>query len=206
VTRDSRRIEIATPTGPGWADIDRPGPRPAGLLVLGHGAGGGVESPDLLAARRAAVAAGWVVARVTQPYRVAGRRTPPAAAVLDAAWLPIVVTVRSGRGLRELPLVFGGRSSGARVACRTASAGSAVGVIALAFPLHPPGRPDRSRLEELRAAAVPVLVVQGDKDPFGQPPPDHGRRVVVVPGDHSLRRATEPIVSAVTEFLATLIT
>ena len=121
--------------------------RPAGLLILGHGAGGGVEAADLLAARRAALEAEWAVARVTQPYRVAGRRSPPAGPVLDGAWLPVVTKVRSGRGLGLLPVVFGGRSSGARVACRTASAGHAAGVLALAFPLHPPGHPERSRVD-----------------------------------------------------------
>jgi predicted alpha/beta-hydrolase family hydrolase len=172
--------------------------------MLGHGAGGGVEAPDLLAARRAGLEAGWVVARVTQPYRVAGRRSPPAGPVLDEAWLPVVAKVRSGRDLGARPVVFGGRSSGARVACRTASMGGAAGVLALAFPLHPPGRPERSRADELAAPTVPVLVVQGDRDPFGRPPATAGRRIVVVAGDHSLRGAAEPIRAAVIEFLATL--
>ena len=200
----TRRLEVATPRGPAWADVDRPPGAPVGLLMLGHGAGGGVEAPDLLAARRAGLEAGWVVARVTQPYRVAGRRSPPSGPVLDDAWLPVAVKVRSGRGLGALPVVFGGRSSGARVACRTASVGGAAGVLALAFPLHPPGRPERSRVDELAAPTVPVLVVQGDRDPFGRPPAAAGRRIVVVAGDHSLRGAAEPIRAAVIEFLATL--
>ena len=201
----TRRIEVHTPRGIAWADLDRPSGKPVGLLMLGHGAGGGVEAPDLLATQRAALEAEWTVARVTQPYRVAGRRSPPAGPVLDEAWLPVVTKVRSGRGLGGLPVVFGGRSSGARVACRTATAGHAVGVLALAFPLHPPGHPERSRLAELAEPTVPVLVVQGDRDPFGLPPAAAGRRVVVVPGDHSLRSATEPIRLAVAAFLTTLV-
>jgi predicted alpha/beta-hydrolase family hydrolase len=205
VRRTTRRIEVTTPRGVAWADVDRPAGTPVGLLVLGHGAGGGVEAADLLATRRAALEAEWAVARVTQPYRVAGRRSPPAGPVLDEAWLPVVTKVRSGRGLRVLPVVFGGRSSGARVACRTATAGHAAGVLALAFPLHPPGHPERSRLDELAEPSVPVLVVQGDRDPFGMPPAADGRRIVVVPGDHSLRGAAEPIRLTVAAFLTSLV-
>jgi uncharacterized protein len=205
VRRTTRRVEVTTPRGVAWADVDRPAGTPVGLLMLGHGAGGGVEAADLLATRRAALEAEWAVARVTQPYRVAGRRSPPAGPVLDEAWLPVVTKVRSGRGLRVLPVVFGGRSSGARVACRTATAGHAVGVLALAFPLHPPGHPERSRLDELAGPTVPVLVVQGDRDPFGIPPAADGRRIVVVPGDHSLRSAAEPIRLAVAAFLTSLV-
>ena len=201
----TRRIEVTTPRGVAWADVDRPSGGPVGLLMLGHGAGGGVEAADLLAARRAALEGEWAVARVTQPYRVAGRRSPPAGPVLDGAWLPVVTKVRSGRGLGLLPVVFGGRSSGARVACRTASAGHAAGVLALAFPLHPPGHPERSRVDELAEPTVPVLVVQGERDPFGMPPEAVGRRIVVVAGDHSLRGAAEPIRLAVTAFLSTLV-
>ena len=205
VRRTTRRVEVTTPRGVAWADMDRPAGTPLGLLVLGHGAGGGVEAADLLATRRAALEAEWAVARVTQPYRVAGRRSPPAGPVLDEAWLPVVTKLRSGRGLRLLPVVFGGRSSGARVACRTATAGHAAGVLALAFPLHPPGHPERSRLDELAEPTVPVLVVQGDRDPFGMPPTADGRRIVVVPGDHSLRSAAEPIRLAVAAFLTSLV-
>jgi uncharacterized protein len=205
VRRTTRRVEVTTPRGVAWADVDRPAGTPVGLLVLGHGAGGGVEAADLLATRRAALEAEWAVARVTQPYRVAGRRSPPAGPVLDEAWLPVVTKVRSGRGLGVLPVVFGGRSSGARVACRTATAGHAAGVLALAFPLHPPGHPERSRVDELAGPSVPVLVVQGDRDPFGMPPAADGRRIVVVPGDHSLRSAAEPIRLAVAAFLTSLV-
>lgn len=161
-----------------------------GALVLGHGAGGGVHAPDLTAATAAAHAAGFTVVLVEQPYRVAGRRAPPRAPALDAAWTAVVAHLVGGP-LRGLPLVVGGRSSGARVACRTAADVGAVGVLCLAFPLRPPRRAGKeeapSRLPELDAVPVPVLVVQGQKDPFGVPPPCPGRVLVTVAGDHALR-------------------
>jgi predicted alpha/beta-hydrolase family hydrolase len=198
------RTEVETPSGTAWVDVDRPRGARA-LLVLGHGAGGGVDAPDLRAVRDAAVAAGIVVARVTQPYRVAGRRAPAPAPRLDEAWLATLTQLRRQRGFRVLPLIVGGRSSGARVACRTATASGAVGVVALAFPVHPPGKPENSRLDELDAPRVPVLVVQGDRDPFGMPPPRRGRTVVVLDGaDHSLRKGTAQIALAVVEFVAGL--
>ncbi|HZQ16808.1 MAG TPA: alpha/beta family hydrolase [Gaiellaceae bacterium] len=183
-------VELDTPHGPARAHVRRP--RGAlGALVLGHGAGGGVGAPDLQAAARAAEALRLAVALVEQPYRVAGRRSPAPAAQLDAAWLAVVEQLRR-RELRRLPLVVGGRSSGARVACRTASAARAAAVLCLAFPVHPPGRPDApDRLAELDAVTVPTLVVQGERDPFGRPPPGPAREVVLVPGDHSLRAAAE---------------
>ncbi|MGC5168312.1 alpha/beta family hydrolase [Luteimicrobium sp. DT211] len=196
------RLEVPTAQGPGELVLDRPAGAPRGVLMLGHGAGGGVDAPDLVAARDAALAAGLLVARFTQPYRVAGRRAPAPAVQLDAAWLEAVGVVRRRRGLRRLPLVVGGRSSGARVACRTALGAGAVGVVALAFPVHPPGKPERSRLGELDGAGVPALVVQGERDPFGCPPDASGRRVVVVPGaDHALRCAEAVVAEAVTQFL-----
>ncbi len=151
--------------------------------MLGHGAGGDVTAPDLSAVRAAALAASVAVALVTQPYRLAGRRTPPPAPRLDEAW------VAACTGLPRLgPLILGGRSSGARVACRTARTLGAVGVVALAFPLHPPGKPDRSRAGELDTG-VPTLVVNGDRDPFGVPEPVPGVEVLVRPGErHDLRR------------------
>ena len=182
----------------------RPAPDPTGTLVLGHGAGGGVNSPDLTAAARAAHEAGISVVLVEQPYRVAGRRSPAPAGHLDAAWLAVIDALRE-KELRGVPMIVGGRSSGARVACRTAAEAEAVGVLCLAFPLHPPGRaddPSKSRLPELEAVRVPVLVVQGESDPFGMPPPGPGRSVVRVPGNHSLR-ATGPIELAVAEWLPT---
>jgi predicted alpha/beta-hydrolase family hydrolase len=167
--------------------IDRPTGRARGLIVLGHGASGGVDAVDLVAVRDAAVAAGLVVARVLQPYRVQGRKLPPSAPVLDAAWIETVTAVRRSVG-RTLPLVLGGRSAGARVACRTAAALDAAGVLALAFPLHPPGRPERSRADELDPAR-PTLVINGDRDPFGIPEPSGKVTVVVREGDrHDLRR------------------
>lgn len=149
-----------------------------GLLVLGHGAGGGVDTVDLLAARDAALEAGWRVALVEQPWRVRGRKVAEAPSRLDQAWSDVLA------GLSGAPLVVGGRSAGARVACRTAGEVGADAVLCLAFPLHPPGRPERSRWGELTAVQVPVLVVQGERDPFGVPPgatlvagADHGFRV-----------------------------
>jgi predicted alpha/beta-hydrolase family hydrolase len=161
---------IETPVGP--AGVDWQAPRGArGLLTLGHGAGGGVDARDIVAAAKAAVAAGFAVARVTQPYRMAGRKAPAPAPQLDAALTAVVTElVRKHRSLRGKPLILGGRSSGARVACRTAAAVGASGVLALAFPLHPPGRPESTRAAELLGVTVPVFIVQGDRDSFGTPP------------------------------------
>jgi predicted alpha/beta-hydrolase family hydrolase len=147
--------------------------------VLGHGAGGGVDALDLLAARDAAHAQGWRVARVEQPWRVAGKKVAVPPPKLDLAWVDVLKELSGG------PLVVGGRSAGARVACRTAAEVGADAVLCLAFPLHPPGKPERSRLEELTSVQVPVLLVQGDRDAFGMPP-----GATVVPGaDHGFRVA-----------------
>jgi predicted alpha/beta-hydrolase family hydrolase len=174
---------------------------PTVLVVLGHGAGGSVEAPDLVSVTSALVARGAVVALVTQPYRVAGRRSPAPAAHLDEAWSEIVAVVRTRYG--GLPLVVGGRSSGARVACRTAAATGAVAVVALAFPTHPPGRPERSREPEL-ATGVPTLVVNGDRDPFGIPATAPGVTVEVVAGaDHSLSRARDAVAALTVGWLST---
>ncbi len=179
---------VETRRGPAEIVIDRPAGAPRSLLVLGHGAGGDIDAPDLVAVRDAAVTAKVAVARVTQPYRVAGRRAPAPAAHLDEAWTAAVHAVQAARGLRRLPLVVGGRSSGARVACRTAGTLGAVGVLALAFPLHPPGRPERSRAGELDTGR-PTLVVNGGRDPFGVPIAADGVDVVVLPDErHDLRR------------------
>ena len=164
-------------------------------MVLGHGAGGGVEAPDLVGAAEAARAAGLSVALVEQPYRVAGRRSPAPARQLDEAWIAVVTQLFEG-----LPLIAGGRSLGARVACRTVADTGAVAVLCLAFPLHPPGRPEKSRLPELDAVDVPVLVVQGASDPFGLPPPAQNREVVAIPGTHSLR-SSAAIGAVVSEWL-----
>ena len=198
------RLEIETPHGLAWIDLDRPRGATA-VLALGHGAGGSVEAPDLVAVRDAGVCAGYAVARITQPYRVAGRRGVAPAAQLDAAWLAAVAALRRQRGFARLPLVVGGRSSGARVACRTSAGTAAAGVIALAFPVHPPGKPENSRLAELDQVSVPVLVVQGDRDPFGMPPAAAGRTVVVIEGaDHGLKKGRATIVESVLEFVARL--
>jgi predicted alpha/beta-hydrolase family hydrolase len=169
--------------------------------VLGHGAGGGVDAPDLRAAAGAAKQAGCSVFGVEQPYRVAGRKSPAPAKQLDAAWLAVIAALREG-ALGELPLIAGGRSSGARVACRTAAEAGASAVLCLAFPVHPPGRPEKTRLEELDAVEVPVLVVQGESDPFGMPPEAPGRAVVRLRGNHSLRSDMPGLRAAVRDFLS----
>ncbi|GAB1508815.1 alpha/beta hydrolase family protein [Actinophytocola sp. KF-1] len=192
-------LTIDTPHGPARAELHCAPEGRAGLL-LGHGAGGGVGAPDLVAATRGAAAAGVHVALVEQPYRVAGRRAPAPANQLDTAWLAVAERL-SHEWFHELPLVFGGRSSGARVACRTAEEGLAVAVLCLAFPVHPPGKPEKTRMPELDAVTVPTLVVQGESDPFGMPGPKPHREIVVFPGDHSLKRDAKGISRTVQEWL-----
>ena len=211
-------VEIVTEAGLARADLDGAAAEARFLLVLTHGAGGSVEAPDVLATRDAGRQLGGMVALVTQPYLVAGARAPGSAVRQDAAWVQIVAA------LRELapgvPLVQGGRSNGARVACRTAAAVGARAVIALAFPLHPPGRlPGRAappgappsgtatqiRVAELgaaRAGGARVLVVNGERDPFGIPAADDADRVIIVPREtHSLKGHHAEIIAAVTEWL-----
>jgi predicted alpha/beta-hydrolase family hydrolase len=190
----STEISIETPRGPAGVRITDPAGPPISLLVLGHGAGGGVDAPDLIRVHDTAVAAGVRVALVTQPYRMAGRRSPAPAAHLDEAWTTVVRALTDPALANPalvnpaLPLICGGRSSGARVACRTAKALGAAGVLALAFPLHPPGKPDRSRAAEL-PVDIPTLVLNGDRDPFGVPDPTPNVTVVVRPGaTHDLRK------------------
>jgi hypothetical protein len=172
--------------------------------MLGHGAGGGVDSPDLVGATKAARSAGLSVALMEQPYRVAGRRSPAPANQLDAAWSVVLSQLRAGplRGIDFL--LTGGRSAGARVACRTAADNDSRAVLCLAFPLHPPGRPEKSRLDELDAVNVPTLVVQGENDPFGTPPDSPNRSVARVPGTHSLKDG-ERVEAVVAKWLATLV-
>ena len=180
--------------------------RPRGALVLGHGAGGGIEAPDLVAARDAAVEEEFTVALVEQPYRVAGRRSPAPAKRLDEAWIAVLERL-SADELEGLPLAVGGRSLGARVACRTVQETGGEAVICLAFPLLPPRRgnkPPQSRLPELEAVDVPVLVVQGESDRFGMPPEGPGRRVVEVAGDHGLKADTGAVGQAVAAWLSAL--
>jgi hypothetical protein len=192
--------EVTTPHGPARIH-PHPVPGGRGVLLLGHGAGGGVAAPDLVVATAAAREAGLHVVLVEQPYRVAGRRAPAPAGQLDAAWLAVAAHVRDALGG---PLLFGGRSSGARVACRTATGGGARGVLCLAFPVHPPRHPERDRLAELAAPTVPVLVVQGERDPFGRPPPAPGREVVLLRGDHALRSDAAGLHAAVTRWALTV--
>ena len=204
-------LEVTTPHGPARIALTVPdGGAVAGLLVLGHGAGGGIEAPDLLAAARAAPP-GVGVARVLQPYRVAGRRAPAPAAQLDEAWAAVLAALI--RRFPDVPQVHGGRSSGARVACRgaVAAAPAPVGVLTLAFPLLAPARKDGTRadrspeIDAVDAAGIPVLAVSGDRDPFGVPPTAVHREVVTVRGDHSLR-TQGPVREAVGPWLATLLT
>jgi uncharacterized protein len=240
-------MEVPTSQGPARVVFDSP-EQPWFLVALTHGAGGDVDSADLLAARDAVLKLGGTVARVTQPYRLRGARAPGSAERQDEAWIEIISALRtaaasvpsmqsagggagsSGRGAGSgavpmledadggagplvggaggggVLLVQGGRSNGARVACRTADAVGAVGVIALAFPLHPPGHPDRSRADELRVPGRKVLVVNGERDPFGIPKRAPGRRVVVLPGEtHALTRHPQAIAKAVKAWLPQLL-
>jgi uncharacterized protein len=194
-------VEIMTGAGPAHVVLEQPEHRqPVFLAVLTHGAGGTPDTGDVLAVRDVARAAGAVTALVTQPYRVKGARAPGSAARQDEAWIEIIGALRSGTP--GVPLVQGGRSNGARVVCRTAAEVSAVGVIALAFPLHPPGQPEKSRDAELRQAGTSVLVVNGDRDPFGVPEPDAATQVVVISGEtHALAKHPEAIGVAVAQWL-----
>jgi uncharacterized protein len=197
-------LEGDTPSGPARVHLQRAA-KPVGALVLGHGAGGGVTAPDLVAVAEVARAEGFSVALMEQPYRVAGRRSPAPAPKLDAAWTAVVEHLRGGE-LRDLPLIVGGRSAGARVACRTAADSGAVAVLCLAFPLHAPGRSasGNTRLPELDTVKVPTLVVQGARDPFGIPPAGPKRSVVEVPGNHSLSADLEAVAAAVRDWLTAL--
>jgi predicted alpha/beta-hydrolase family hydrolase len=200
-------LDVDTPHGPARVHLQEPagaGPRP--MLVLGHGAGGSVGATDLQATAATALELGLAVALVEQPYRVAGRRSPAPAHQLDAAWTAVVDALRV-RARGELALIAGGRSSGARVACRTAAATGARGVLCLAFPLQPPRRPSGTepptRQPELDGVEVPVLIVQGERDPFGMPPRAPAREVVAIAGTHSLK-AKGPVAGAVRPWLAEL--
>jgi len=196
-----------TVAGPALAEAEGP-EHPKLLLVLTHGAGGGVASKDVLAAKKGGLAAGAAVVLVTQPYRVRGASAPGSATRQDAAWLEIIGALRDEHP--GLPLVQGGRSNGARVACRTAQHAGATAVIALAFPLHPPGRADdpaRSRAGELRAAGVPVLVINGERDAFGIPDAADAAKLVILPGQtHSLSGHSQVITTEVETLLGEVIT
>lgn len=201
--------EIETPLGPARAHTTDGGTR--GTLVLGHGAGGGVESADLLEVTAEAAAAGWRVVRVEQPWRVAGQRIAPAPPRLDEGWHAVLTALRAG-GLITGPLVLGGRSAGARVACRSAAGQQAAGVLALAFPLHPPGRPEKNRAGELTAVEMPIVVVQGETDAFGRPEDvaavlsgRPGASVYAVPGDHALKKDVHVVAAAAMSWLDDLL-
>jgi len=205
-----RLVVVETPLGPAHAHVDRP-VRARGTVVLTHGASGRLTGGDLLAVRDGLVEAGWAVAFVQQAWGVAGRRMPPRPVPQDEAWLPVVRSLRTGRSRLPGPLVLSGKSNGARVACRTASDLGADGVLCLSFPLHPPGRPDVSRADELRlpvGAGIPLHVVQGDKDPFGTPDEvraelDDPAHVTGVRGEHTIR-VTGPLVEAARAFVQAL--
>ena len=209
---------VATSHGEAHVLLDQ-APEPPFLVVLTHGAAGGVEAPDLLAARDAALGLGGAVARVVQPYQVRGGRAPGSATRQDAAWIEIIAAVRDMPWRRPggaaaaaaettdhpaggITLIQGGRSNGARVACRTAPAVRADGVIALAFPLHPPGHPERSRRGELLAAGVDVLAVSGGSDPFGIPDAADAGQVVVLAGEgHALAKDPAAVSAVVAAWL-----
>ncbi len=191
-------LEIETPHGPARAHVDR-AEDALGWLALGHGAGGGVESPEIQAAARVAGEEGLTTALVEQPYRVVGRRSPAPPKQLDAAWLAVIEALRKS-DLGDLRLIAGGRSLSARVACRTSEETGAVAVLCLAFPVHPPGRPEKTRIAELDAVEVPTLVVQGESDPFGMPSAAGNREVVTVTGNHSLKDP-DAVAAAVRDWL-----
>ena len=204
LTTSATVLDIETPHGPARAHVhDAADPRAA--LVLGHGAGGGIAARDLVAATAAALVEGVSVALVEQPYRVAGRRSPAPARQLDAAWTAVIERLFESE-LHGLALIAGGRSSGARVACRTAEATGAVAVLCLAFPFLPPqrrgGAPAQNRKPELDLVKVPMLIVQGESDPFGMPPRGRRRKIVTVRGDHSLRGDLDAVGTAVGQWIA----
>ncbi|KQU70743.1 hypothetical protein ASD62_06740 [Phycicoccus sp. Root563] len=205
-----RTVEVPTTLGPAVVQVQRP-VHARGTVVLTHGASGRVDGRDVLAVRDGLVAQGWAVALVHQAWGVAGRRTPPRPGPQDEAWVPVVQALTTGRGRLPQPLVVAGKSNGARVACRTAHLVGADAVLCLAFPLHPPGRPETSRAGELRAPlahGIPLHVVQGTRDPFGTPAevraelPDPALVTEVV-GEHTVRD-TGALVRAAAAFLAGL--
>lgn len=206
------REEIDTEAGTarvGWYEAARPN----FVLAVSHGAGGGIEARDLQALAAVLPAHGVTVALVEQPWRVAGKKLAPAPRTLDVGWRGLWPAVAKP----GLPVIAGGRSAGARVACRTATELGAAAVLALSFPLHPPGKPEKSRADELLGAGVPTLVVQGGNDPFGRPEefPEGSYGLVEVPyGDHGFvvpkraplgqEEALSVITDGVVEWIASL--
>ena len=206
-----RVVEVETPLGPARVHLARP-PRAHGAVVLTHGAGGSIRAGDVTAVATGLVGAGWAVALVEQAWVVAGRKLPPPAATQDPAWLPVVAQLTTGRGALPRPLVVAGKSNGARVAFRTAHDVGADAALALAFPLHPPGKPELSRADELRAPVphgIPLHVVQGESDAFGTPAevraelPDPSW-VTVVKGGHGFTRKPDDLVAAAVAFVRSL--
>jgi uncharacterized protein len=197
-------LEIDTPYGSAHVHLHRAGNEPVGALILGHGAGGGVGARDLVATTDLALSLRLTTALIEQPYRVAGRRSPAPANQLDTAWIAVVAALR-GDVLSGLEVIAGGRSSGARVACRTVAETAARAILCLAFPLHPPGRPEKSRQGELDAVRVPTLIVQGDRDPFGLPQRGRNRKIVTVSGNHSLSTDLDAVAAAVRRWLVRIV-
>lgn len=199
---------VSTPFGNGRLVLDQATDAVATLL-LSHGAGNGIDTADLLALAAGLPAHGITVARFEQPWKVAGRRVATAPPTLDVGLRAAASALAAAS-----PLVVGGRSAGARSAARCALSLGAAGCLALAFPLHPPGRPEKSRLGELMSASVPTLVVQGERDTMGRPgefPADLPgvELLVVADGDHSLRvpaRAALSTAQALDEVVATVLT
>jgi predicted alpha/beta-hydrolase family hydrolase len=202
-TRGAKVVEVDTRHGPAKAHLEAV-PKPAGALVMGHGAASGISSQPLATVKGVALSEGFSVVLVEQPYRVAGRRSPAPAPRLDEAWKLVIENLRADE-LRDLPLIVGGQSAGARVACRTAADTAAVAVLCISFPLRAPGRKPSSktadRRHELDAVKLPTLVVQGDRDPFGMPAGNATRRVVTVPGNHSLKTDLDAVATAVRVWL-----
>jgi uncharacterized protein len=201
-------VELDTPHGTARVHL-HPAADARAALVLGHGAGGGIAARDLVATTGAAVSVGVSVALVEQPYRVAGRRSPAPARQLDAAWTAVINGLRDGE-LRTLPVITGGRSAGARVACRTAADTDAKAVLCLAFPLTPPSQRSSAEATAIRAAeldcvSVPMLIVQGESDPFGTPSAGSNRAVVKVAGSHSLKSDLGAVADAVRDWLPRVI-
>lgn len=180
---NGRERLVATPQGDARVVVRR-ARKPIADLVLTHGAGGGIDARDLVRIAEVLPAQGISVLLVEMPWRVQGKKLAPRPALIDEAYLAVLAGLRP-----RAPFVLGGRSAGARSACRIAAAVGAAGVLALAFPLHPPGKPEKSRVEELLGTGVPALVVQGERDPFGRPEefPEQTELVVVPAADHALK-------------------
>jgi hypothetical protein len=158
-------IRVDTPQGQGRLFVDL-AQQPSSILALGHGAGGGVAAADLELLARSLPELGVSVVRFEQPWRTAGRTVGAPPPRLDEAWRAALSWLVDQEWAKH-PLFVGGRSAGARVACRTASDTDPAAIVCLAFPLHLPGRPEKSRLAELLMPTVPRLVLQGSKDSFG---------------------------------------